>query len=80
MSCIFFFLLGFGFLLVFGWHRASGSGSILMVVVVRHVSDMRLLGSGFSRRLWVWVIWFYWVVAFLGNSGVMCMCNMGLHT
>ena len=44
MSCIFFFfLLGFGFLLVFGWHRASGSGSILMVMVVGHVSDMGLL-------------------------------------
>ena len=51
-----------------------------MVVVVGHVSDMLLLDSGFSRRLWVWVMWFYWVVAFLGNSGVMCMRDMGLHT
>ena len=50
MSCI-FFLLGFGLVLVFGWHRASGSGSILIVVVVGCVGDMGLLGGGFSRQL-----------------------------
>ena len=48
MSCI-IFLLGFGLLLVFGWHRATSSGSILIVVVMGCVGDMGLLDSGFSR-------------------------------
>ena len=33
------------------------------------MSDMGLLGGGFSRRLWVWVIWVCWAVGIIGNNG-----------